>query len=109
MPKPIWAALESSSISIRSSPATTSATLPHPEPYLTAARRLGAAPRHCVAFEDSLAGVRAAHAAGMRTVMVPDLIHPTEDIKALCHAVIDSLEQARFQLVSGLGAATGSQ
>lgn len=82
---------------------------PHPEPYLTAARRLGAAPRHCVAFEDSLAGVRAAHAAGMRTVMVPDLIHPTEDIKALCHAVIDSLEQARFQLVSGLGAATGSQ
>lgn len=67
---------------------------PHPEPYLTAAARLGADPARCLAFEDSHAGVRAAHAAGMHTVMVPDLVHPSAEIAALCHRVIDSLEQA---------------
>lgn len=67
---------------------------PHPEPYLTAAARLRAEPMHCIAFEDSHSGVRAAHAAGMRTILVPDLVHPTEEIAALCHAVLESLEHA---------------
>lgn len=71
---------------------------PHPEPYLTAAGRLGARPRHCIAFEDSHSGVRAAHAAGMRTVMVPDLVGPTAEIAALCTAVLDSLDHAHDQL-----------
>lgn len=66
---------------------------PHPEPYLTAARRLGLAPERCLALEDSHSGVRAAHAAGMQTVMVPDLLNPTEEIAALCVAVMESLVQ----------------
>ncbi|PXA99060.1 HAD family phosphatase [Nostoc sp. 3335mG] len=65
---------------------------PHPEPYLTAADRLGVAPEHCLALEDSHAGVRAAHAAGMQTIMVPDLVHPDEEIRALGIAVMESLE-----------------
>jgi HAD superfamily hydrolase (TIGR01509 family) len=64
---------------------------PHPEPYLTAAHRLGVAPADCLALEDSHSGVRAASAAGMQTVMVPDLVRPTAEIEALCAAVMSSL------------------
>ncbi|MFF0772574.1 HAD family hydrolase [Nonomuraea wenchangensis] len=42
---------------------------PHPDPYLEAARRLGAAPQRCVAVEDSPAGVAAATAAGCRVLV----------------------------------------
>jgi HAD superfamily hydrolase (TIGR01509 family) len=69
---------------------------PHPEPYLTAARRLGVDPLHCLALEDSHSGVRAAHAAGMQTVMVPDLVHPSEEIRALGIAVMESLDHVRL-------------
>lgn len=82
---------------------------PHPEPYLTAASRLKVDPIHCVAFEDSIAGVRAAHAAGMRTVMVPDLIHPSEDVAALCVAVLESLAHAHDHLVAAPRTANGLQ
>ncbi len=44
---------------------------PHPEPYLTAARLLGAEPADCVAVEDSPTGVASATAAGVPTVVVP--------------------------------------
>lgn len=68
---------------------------PHPEPYLTAAARLGINPVDCLAVEDSRAGVQAAHAAGMQTVMVPDLVGPTDEIVQLCAAVLDSLHHLR--------------
>ncbi len=41
---------------------------PHPEPYLKGAKGLGIAPELCVVFEDAPAGIRAAHAAGMRVI-----------------------------------------
>lgn len=68
---------------------------PDPEPYLLAASRLGLPPVECLAIEDSLMGVRAAAASGMQTVMVPDLVPPTDDVRALCHAVMDSLHDVR--------------
>ena len=68
---------------------------PHPEPYLTAAQRLGVEPAHCLALEDSHSGVRAAHAAGMQTVMVPDLVHPSQEILDLGIAVMESLNHVR--------------
>jgi HAD superfamily hydrolase (TIGR01509 family) len=46
---------------------------PAPDPFLTAAVRLRVDPSRCLALEDSHNGVRAAHAAGMMTIMVPDL------------------------------------
>jgi len=67
---------------------------PHPEPYLTAARHLGVLPASCLAIEDSHSGVRAAHGAGMQTVMVPDLVPPTAEIRALC-TVLGSLHEVR--------------
>jgi HAD superfamily hydrolase (TIGR01509 family) len=47
---------------------------PHPEPYLTAARRLGVAPQDCVAIEDSRTGAASAHAAGAAVVAVPHVV-----------------------------------
>ena len=44
---------------------------PHPDPFLTAAERLGVAPRRCLVFEDTNTGVEAARAAGMQWVLVP--------------------------------------
>ena len=44
---------------------------PHPEPYLTAAKRLGVAPGDCLVFEDTEIGVQAATAAGMASVKIP--------------------------------------
>jgi len=69
---------------------------PHPEPYLTAASRLGVDPLKCLALEDSHSGVRAAHAAGMQTIMVPDLVHPSEEIRALGIAIMESLDHVRL-------------
>ncbi len=68
---------------------------PHPEPYLMAAERLGLPPEACLAVEDSHTGVRAAVAAGLQTIMVPDLVHPSDEITAICTAVMDSLHDLR--------------
>ena len=64
---------------------------PAPDPFLKAAERLGVAPSLCLALEDSHNGVRSASAAGMMTIMVPDLIPPTEEIYGLCTLIVDDL------------------
>ncbi len=68
---------------------------PAPDPFLRAAELLGVAPQNCLALEDSHNGVRAAAAAGMRTVMVPDLLPPTDELRALCHLVATNLHDVR--------------
>jgi len=65
---------------------------PDPSVYLKAAASLGADPRACLALEDSEYGVRAAHAAGMTVIQVPDLIQPTTELRALGHIVLASLK-----------------
>lgn len=64
---------------------------PAPEPYLTAAARLGVAPGAALALEDSANGVRAAAAAGVPVVMVPDVLAPTEELRALAIGVAPDL------------------
>jgi len=64
---------------------------PHPDIFLAAAASLGVPPADCLAIEDSFAGVRAASAAGMAVVMVPDLAQPTTEIAGLAAAVYQSL------------------
>ena len=66
---------------------------PAPDPFLKAAERLGVEPRLCLALEDSHIGVRSAAAAGMMTIMVPDLLEATEEIRALCLFVVGDLHQ----------------
>ena len=64
---------------------------PSPDLYLLAAARLGVQPTGCVAVEDSNHGVTAAHAAGAITIMVPDMVPPTEESRARCAAVVPDL------------------
>ena len=65
---------------------------PAPDIYLAAAAALGLAPEECLAVEDSYAGVKSAAAARCQTVMVPDLLPPTDEMHALADAIIPSLE-----------------
>jgi HAD superfamily hydrolase (TIGR01509 family) len=67
---------------------------PDPALYLLAAERLGVDPAECVAFEDSENGAKAALAAGLRVVIVPDLKHPPESIIGQAFHVLDSLHDA---------------
>ena len=64
---------------------------PHPEIFLSAAEKLGIAPEHCVVIEDSPNGIKAGHAAGMFTVMVPDLHPCTKELEALLWHRCDTL------------------
>ncbi len=68
---------------------------PNPDPYLLAAERLGVAPDECLALEDSHNGVRAAAAAGMMTVMVPDMLEPTAEMHDLCVRIAADLHEVR--------------
>jgi beta-phosphoglucomutase-like phosphatase (HAD superfamily) len=72
---------------------------PHPEPFLKAAAALGVDPADCLALEDSHNGVRAASAAGMMTVMVPDMLDPTEEMQTLCVRIARDLHEVRGWLV----------
>lgn len=64
---------------------------PDPDIYLTAARAVGMTPNGCMALEDSLIGCKSALAAGMKTVMVPDLVQPEEELRARLFACVPSL------------------
>ena len=61
------------------------ASKPAADIYLHATARLGHAPSNCVAFEDSPNGVRAAYAAGLITVQIPDIVVPDAELRALGH------------------------
>ena len=65
---------------------------PAPDVYLEAVRRLGVAPERAAAVEDSSNGIRSAHSAGLRVVVIPNAhFPPDEDALALAEVVIDSL------------------
>jgi HAD superfamily hydrolase (TIGR01509 family) len=75
---------------------------PAPDVYLEAARRLGVAPERCAAVEDSANGIRAARAAGMRVLALPNRRYPPPaDALALADAVLGSLEELSPASVSG--------
>lgn len=57
---------------------------PAPDIYIKAAQKLGVEPEFCVAVEDSPNGIRSCKAAGLKPVMVPDRINPSEEIKQMC-------------------------
>ena len=57
---------------------------PAPDIFLLAAERIGVPPSDCVVFEDAFTGIRAAHAAGCRPVLIPDRRSPTPEILEIC-------------------------
>jgi HAD superfamily hydrolase (TIGR01509 family) len=66
---------------------------PAPDIFLRCADLLNMPPANCVVLEDSDNGVRAAHAAGMKCIMVPDLKPPADDVMPLADAVVGSLNE----------------
>jgi beta-phosphoglucomutase-like phosphatase (HAD superfamily) len=50
-------------------------------------------------LEDSHNGIRAAHAAGMAAIMVPDLLEPTDEMHGLCLAILETLHDVRAELM----------
>src|ERR1043166_9490897 len=75
---------------------------PHPDIYLRAAEKLGVAPNECLVIEDSLSGVAAGKAAGMRVAAIPDRRfvdpHPYEDE---ADYVLSSLSEIPVLYVAG--------
>jgi HAD superfamily hydrolase (TIGR01509 family) len=73
---------------------------PAPEIFLAAAARIGVAPPACIAVEDSEVGGRAAVAAGMFTLLVPDLKPPSPELAALVNEVHASMLLAAGRILA---------
>lgn len=73
---------------------------PAPEIFLAAAARIGMAAAACIAVEDSEVGGRAAVAAGMFTLLVPDLKPPSADLAALVQEVHPNMPQAARRILA---------
>ncbi len=79
---------------------------PAPDVFLRAAELLGVPPARAVAVEDSTAGIRAAHAAGMAVVAIPNRAYPPDaGVLALAAEVLDGIGELTPAVVGRAGAA----
>ena len=79
---------------------------PAPDVYLEAARRLEVTPADCVAIEDSSSGLRAADAAGMAVIAVPNPHYPPDpDALALAAASVAVVGEVTPELVAAVAGA----
>ncbi|MBO5940882.1 MAG: HAD family phosphatase [Kiritimatiellae bacterium] len=69
---------------------------PAPDIFLLAASKLGVEPSKCVVFEDAFSGIRAAHAAGCRPILIPDRVKPVPEILEICDCRTSLLEALEF-------------
>lgn len=67
---------------------------PDPEIFLLAARSLGREPGNCYVIEDSFNGIRAAAAAEMHPIMVPDMLPPDGEMERLARVILPDLAAA---------------
>lgn len=66
---------------------------PYPDIFLIAAEELGISPEDCLVVEDAPNGIRAGKAAGMASVMIPDLVQPDEEVRALADGMLTTLHE----------------
>ena len=66
---------------------------PDPEIYSLACRKLGADPQESLALEDSYSGIRSAAAAGMKVIMIPDLLTDECPVADCLFGKMESLDQ----------------
>lgn len=66
---------------------------PEPDIYLMTCEKLGVRPEHSFAIEDSYNGIRSAYNAGMKPIMVPDMLPPTEEMQDKSVIVLGDLLQ----------------
>lgn len=65
---------------------------PNPEIYLKAVELLNVPKEQCIGIEDSNSGILSVYRAGLKPIMIPDLEEPTEEVKNILCAKLDSLE-----------------
>ena len=65
---------------------------PAPDIYIRACEALGEAPERIFCVEDSYNGIISAHRAGLKPIMVPDLLPPLPSIRDLCVAICPKLD-----------------
>jgi HAD superfamily hydrolase (TIGR01509 family) len=77
---------------------------PAPDVYLEAARRIACEPARCAAVEDSANGLRAAAAAGMRVIAIPNTdFPPPQALLSAADVVLASIEALEPGVVEKLG------
>lgn len=74
---------------------------PAPDIFAKACEKLGVKPSEAVGIEDSYNGIRSSHAAGLYTIMVPDLLQPTDEICELADAVMSDLFEVKKAVLAG--------
>ena len=74
---------------------------PRPDIYLKACETIHMPPEEVIAVEDSPNGIRAAYAAGMKPVMIPDLVQPDAEIQSLLYRKYDSLLELKHAFEAG--------
>lgn len=64
---------------------------PSPDVFLEAVKRLNLSNSECLVLEDSSSGVKAAYNGSIPVIMVPDLLQPDENLRAMCTSVCKDL------------------
>ena len=72
---------------------------PDPEIFLMSCERLGGIPEESIVIEDSYNGIRAAYAAGMKPIMVPDIIGPDDEMREKAWKILPSLKEVSELLI----------
>jgi HAD superfamily hydrolase (TIGR01509 family) len=76
---------------------------PAPDIYLLAMSKMGVSPEVCAGVEDSSNGIRSLHAAGAKVIAAPSPgFSLSQEVLALAHAQISTMEDLTVELVRGL-------
>jgi HAD superfamily hydrolase (TIGR01509 family) len=75
---------------------------PDPLIFIETATLLGTAPSRTIVLEDSFTGVEAGFRGGFKTIMVPDLAEPTDEVRAMATAVVKDLGEVIDLMEQGL-------
>ena len=76
---------------------------PSPDIFLAAAKLLNIPPEKCIVLEDSFPGIRAAYAAKMIPIMVPDLVQADDETRSIAYTVVPSLYDAKIEIANIIG------
>ena len=75
---------------------------PAPDIYQKACEKLGVLPEHALALEDSYNGIRSGYAAGMKVIMIPDLLTDSSCVDDLLFAKMESLAEVAEAFRKGM-------